>query len=262
MKKKSVLVLLMVGTIGALCLDPQKADGVITFADGQIHNIDYQINDYVRVDYQSPGMQTIVNWLDGGIVPPNYWLAGYENSMINMSGGSVHYLYALDDCQVTFSGGSIRNTLIARDGKVNVLGGTIEGHLHAGGSSQVTISGGSIGWNLYAKHSSQVRIFGGSITRKLCLSNDSVVTLYGSDFALNGQLFGYGELTTILGGSYLDEPGRQLTGILLSGEAINNRFYIGNSAKIVLNPIPAPGALILGSIGVGFVTWLRRRKIL
>ena len=79
---------------------------------------------------------------------------------------------------------------------------------------------------------------------------------------MNGQPFGYGELTTILGGSYLDEPGRRLAGTLLSGEAINNRFYIGNSAKIVLAPTPAPGALILGSIGVGFVAWLRRRKIL
>jgi len=174
----------------------------------------------------------------------------------------VHYLYALDDCQVTFSGGSIRNTLIARDGKVNVLGGTIEGHLHAGGSSQVTISGGSIDWNLYADFSSQVTIYGGSITRKLCLSHDAVVTLYGSDFAVNGQPFGYGELTTISGGSYLDEPSRYLTGTLLSGGTISNPFYIGDDAKIVLTFIPAPSAILLGSIGVGFVTWLRRRRIL
>jgi len=262
MKRQSILVLAAIFALGIFGVVPEKAVALVTFDDGQIYNINYQINDDVWVDYQSPGMQTTVNLLDGGVLPSSYSLAGYEDSVINMSGGSVNYLYNNGGGQVTFSGGSIRNILLAYEGQVTVLGGTIEGHLLADGSSQVTISGGSIGWNLYAKHSSQVTIFGGSITRKLYLSSDAVVTLYGSDFAVNGQPFGYGELTTILGSSYLDEPGRILTGTLLSGEAINNRFYIGNSAKIVLNPIPAPGALILGGIGVGFVAWLRKRKTL
>lgn len=261
-KRQSILVLAAIFALGIFGVVPEKAVALVTFDDGQIYNINFQINDDVWVDYQSPGMQTTVNLLDGGVIPSSYSLIGYEDSVINMSGGSVNYLYNNDGGQVTFSGGSIRNILLAYGGQVTVLGGTIEGHLLADGSSQVTISGGSIGWNLYAKHSSQVTIFGGSITRKLYLSNDAVVTLYGSDFAVNGQPFGYGELNTILGGSYLDEPGRQLTGTLLSGEAINNPFYIGYSAKIVLATTPAPGALILGSIGVGFVAWLRRRRTL
>jgi len=66
----------------------------------------------------------------------------------------------------------------------------------------------------------------------------------------------------------LIDPGLGWTLIAASG--INNKGWIvgtginadGYQRGYVLTPIPTPGALLLGSIGVGFVTWLRRRRSL
>jgi len=75
----------------------------------------------------SPGLGTTVNILDGARIPYDYDLRGFENSIINILGGSIdRSLRAYDSSQVTVSGGA-RNWLNAR------------------GDSQVSISGGSIG---------------------------------------------------------------------------------------------------------------------
>jgi len=211
-----------------LSLASSPVVGHLDFNDGQTHDIDYQINTEVWVDYQAPGMQTTVNLLNGGSIL--YDLRAYEDSWINIIGGSIgRYLFPDGNSQV------------------NIFGGSIGSDLAAGGSSQTNISGGLIANYLRAYDHSHVNISGGSIGGDLAPTQWAVLTIYGSDFAVDGAPFGYGKLTSILGGNWQDEPLRYLTGILSSGQPIDNDFYIGHEASIIL--VPEPATIILFALG-------------
>lgn len=64
---------------------------------------------------------------------------------------------------------------------------------------------------------------------------------------------------------YWSEGNFNYSGTAISRAVINfNQVYAQRFAidNLAISTIPAPGALLLGSLGAGFVSWLRRRKTL
>ncbi len=220
------------------------------FNDGGTHNINSTIYENVWVDLQTPGMQTTVNLVAGGYIPPHYSLNGFNDSRINISGGKMDGdLSAKDNSQVTISGGILNSYFYANNSsQITMSGGAVMIELSAKDNSQVTISGGTVGY-LNASGSSQVTVSGGIILSPLELSNNANVIMKGSNFAINGSPVGFG---TILGVN--NWPLRRLTGTLANGDIINTLFDIGNDASITL--VPEPTTLLL--LGLGAV--MLRRK--
>ena len=93
--------------------------GTIHLNDGGTYNIYLAFGEDLWVDYEAPGMQTTVNWLDGAVMSAPYNLKAYEDGIINMSGGSVGgSLYTNGRSQIDISGGSIASTLSTLDCRV------------------------------------------------------------------------------------------------------------------------------------------------
>jgi hypothetical protein len=255
MKRQSILVLFTT-TFLFFPIGSQNAEADLYFDDGEIHNIDYFINDDVWVDWDAPGMQTTVNFLDGGSMAVGSQLHGYNDSHINISGGYTYTLRVYDNTQVDITGGRAQLFYAYDDTQADIRGGIVS--LFVGqDNTQVDITGGSIGhWSL-SQNAYTKRSGGATMAGFLTIQESSIFTLVGSNFTVDGQAFGYGELSSINGWYPSSEPFRTLTGTLADGGSINYQFRIGHEATIVL--VPAPGAVFLGIIGLSYAGWRLRR---
>lgn len=242
-----------------------QATALIEWNDGNTYNVDWQIPEGVRVDYEAPGMETTVNLLNGGQI--NGGLLAYEDSHINVSGGSVSGLTARGNSQIDFSAGSISQHLNAYgnshivfsggwigeqlnangDSQIEMSGGAVNAAIEVTDGGQVEIYGGAVGDYIRAMDSGQIFFSGGSVAGDLIADDFGVLTIYGSAFAIDSQPFGYGELASILGGDSWDESTRHLSGTLANGNQLNANFYIGHEGSIVL--VPEPATLFLLGLG-------------
>ena len=256
MRRQSILVAVTT-TFLFVPIALQNVEADIYFDDGAVHNINYFTNDNVWVDWDAPGMQTTVNLLDGGYIATGSELHGYNESYMNVFGGYTYTLRVHDNTQVDITGGRAQLFYAYDNTQVDITGGIVSQFMGQD-NTRVDITGGSIGhWSL-SQNAYTKRSGGDTIAGFLTLQQSSILTLVGSNFTVDGQLFGYGELSSINGWYPSSEPFRTLTGTLADGGLINYQFRIGHEAKIVLTPLPS--AVILGGLGLSFSGWLLRRR--
>jgi hypothetical protein len=241
MKNVRMTICLMATVLGVAV---EQGFGVTEFKDGRMHNISSTINDAVWVDYQAAGMQTTVNLLNGGSINS---FEGFNNSRINIFGGTAGYsIYADDDCQATMFGGTVNYFVAENSSHITMSGGTVVKSLYAYGDSMLTFSGGRVrdGY-LFVYQNCQAEMSGGTVAGFLEVGNSATLIIQGSNFAVDGIPVNLGEITSLGGsftndstGHYNNDQVRILTGTLANGDIINNGFQIGDAAKIVLVPEP------------------------
>lgn len=131
--------------------------GIYQFNDGETHELILEYDDYVFVDMARPGMGTTVILMPSGAVTGGD-LVGYEDSRIELAGGSVS------------------GSLIGQD------------------RSQITLYSGLVDGPLEARGYSIVNLYGGTIGGSIVVMDSAELILHGIHFEMNGQELDFGEL--------------------------------------------------------------------
>jgi hypothetical protein len=225
--KKMILVFF------AFLLTVSLANAIVVFDDGDMHTIDYFLNDKAEIRDNEGGNPTTLTLSSGGTI--QWQLYSYGHSQFNLEGGTIFNDIWLYD-----------------DSNVKIKDGYVKTHLTAGGNSRVDISGciygeEYIGESVRANDNSTIFIRGGQfgLDTAFYAFNNSTIIISGSNFN-----YDYGIYTRF------DLPSGHLTGLLDNGDILNNNFQIEDYASIVL--IPEPCTLLL--LGLGGMM-LRKRNL-
>ncbi|MHC4119997.1 MAG: hypothetical protein ACYSWO_21080 [Planctomycetota bacterium] len=212
----------------------------LTFSDGLVHDIDYEIPLEPDRDlhiYDGPGATTTTaNLRNGGKAGST---SVYDSSVLNIYGGSTYNLNAYDSSTVNvYEGGRVAEGFWAWDNSVcNVYGGDFADELGASGSGVFNIYGSTFSDELFVRES-------------------AVMNIYGAHFMIDGEAVGYGPIPPAMDQGIL-------TGTLHMGDSF--RGYLqgipdtGAINLIEMEIVPLPGAVLLGVIGLS-IAGLKLRK--
>lgn len=226
--------------------------GLIQFNDGLSHDINYAINNEIWIDYESPQVQTTVNFYSGA--SNSQYLYGYNECIVNLYGGTcAHYAYIYNNTEFNVLGGRVTNFLHAYDNTiVNFTAGSLEGidlhnnsplnmsgsaslsRLYVYGNSTAIIDDGRISWYLEVSSTSPVYINGGDI-EEIRGNESSNIYIKGYNFAVDGTPVGYTEITSL---GFDPDPYRRLTGVLFNGDLMDTQFRLSLTGKIILVEAP------------------------
>jgi len=196
--------------------------------------------------------------------PSVFVVTAHDSSTVNMSGGNVQSLAAMNSSTVVVSGGQIVPTasvhnsasltlsggqiqdIVADSGTVNIDGGTVTVQAFLKGTADGNVTGGQINGTLAARENSTLSVTGGDINvlelsgqavgelrggivDSLVLSDMAMLTIFGTDFGFGPGLT-YDALTGLVHGTGL------LTGMLEDDSPLNLLVDKNDStAKLILN---------------------------
>ena len=210
--------------------------------------------------------QSVVNVFGGSVSA----IVPYDSSTLNISGGSSGFVLNNDAAIINVSGGNVAD-LEGQGKQINVSGGTL-GTLVA--NVDTDFQGNSLG-------SCLVNVTGGEITGDTSAFNDGILNLYGGKLgsilrAAEGgtiNIYGTGLTATLFDPSFGNGYSLySLSGALEDGNVLNNTILrvrndgvtYGHSSFHLINvaAVPEPGnlALFCGSGVAGAGLLLRRRK--
>ena len=223
MEKKLAKIVLAILFVFPFC-----AQAVTFTSDANIQSGDNYV--YGGDIYDTPPNHTTVT-MTGGTVGDS--MRVHDASILNMSGGNVFGLGALENSTVNISGGSVAGLDLYGNATATISQNAIIYSAAVMESSILNMNGGTVA-NLGGDENSILNISGGNISDMLGAYGNTIINVYGYDLSMtqSGGTHGVGQIT----GYWLND----------------SQFTInlgGTDAYTHINLIPEPTSLLL--LGVG-----------
>ena len=207
----------------------------LDFNDGGVHELDHSVGsdeiNGVRVDYEHPGMGTVLNVVNGASIAVG--LYSHEDGRVNVSGGVIggDGIYAYNNSIVNFSSGYTFDSgfNIYNNSQATLSGGFIGGDLYVETTALVNITGASINGELYA-NASKINISDGTIESSVWVENNSELTISGGNF--NHRFNALSSFLNISGGSFTLPLGVDKSEVLILGGSLESSLYVGVNSHV------------------------------